>query len=250
MPLLSLNTSSRQHLMSEKANVSMHCTDNQAKLTQCYNTLQCHINSWVQPQHLFMHTLAAECLKHMRDSKVINSPELYQLMLPSQIGKSISCDTKLYQIEWKLWYAQAHDILYTICSNLQTWSYLLRFKDCHLQGQGANTWACNTLKTIEASIEATTSQYSDAHKTLVDLMPILKETGWTVILHPLYHQDICAMLNWLEGKSKGQISYYEYGTCRVLQMMILTLKGLWKASDYHILFSCSLSDLTITRHVD
>jgi hypothetical protein len=59
------------------------------------------------------------------------------------------------------------------------------------------------LKAIEARISAAASRYEDAHKSLVVLAPILKETGWRTTLRPLNRQDLRAMSDLLDGESEG-----------------------------------------------
>ncbi|KAG2359038.1 hypothetical protein BDR07DRAFT_1293298, partial [Suillus spraguei] len=74
-------------------------------------------------------------------------------------------------IEWKLQYAQAHDALCSLRSNLCAQTAILKYKDQNLCGQGANMGARNMLKAVEARIEATASTYKHAHKTLVVFAP-------------------------------------------------------------------------------
>ncbi|KAG0692590.1 hypothetical protein DFH29DRAFT_791993, partial [Suillus ampliporus] len=95
--------------------------------------------------------------------------EAIKLWLPSQISRTAPCDTCLQAIEWKLWYAQAHDALHSLCSNLRAQTAILKYKDCNLCGQGANMRAQNMLKAVEARLEAATSIYEHAHKALMVL---------------------------------------------------------------------------------
>ncbi|KAF8837724.1 hypothetical protein BDN67DRAFT_865832, partial [Paxillus ammoniavirescens] len=65
--------------------------------------------------------------------------------------------------------AQAHDSLHSLRSNLRAQSYVLKYKDRNLRGQGANTRARNTLKGIGARIDAAANRYRNAHEALVVL---------------------------------------------------------------------------------
>ncbi|KAJ8594986.1 hypothetical protein M405DRAFT_689721, partial [Rhizopogon salebrosus TDB-379] len=66
-------------------------------------------------------------------------------------------------------YAQAHDALRLLRSNLRAQTAVLKYKDRLIHGQGANTRARNTLKGIESRIEAAANRYRCAHKALVVL---------------------------------------------------------------------------------
>lgn len=184
--------------------MSVHATDNQeANVTQRCNTLQRRIDTWVKLQHLFLPALAAERAREARDADSPNSPEMYRLMLPSQLGSSLPCDKNLQRIEWRLRIAQAHDALHSLRSNLRAQTCVLKYKDRNLRGQGANTRARNTLKAIESRIDAAANRYNDAHKALVKLAPFLKETGWNSSLRPLARQDIRGLTDLLWGETEG-----------------------------------------------
>ncbi|KAG1765487.1 hypothetical protein EV702DRAFT_67561 [Suillus placidus] len=133
----------------------------------------------------------------------VTTPETIKLWLPSQIGKTASCDTRLQTIEWKLRYAQAHDALRSLRSNLRAQTAILKYKDRNLRGQGANTRARNTLKAVEARLEAAASTYERAHKALVVLTPLVNQTGWHSSLRPLNRTDIRSMTDLLWGESEG-----------------------------------------------
>ena len=201
----------------------------EAHLVLQSNTLQRCIDSWVKLQHLFLPVLAAKQEKESGNGDVIPM-ESYKLMLPSEIGRSISCDEHLRMVEWRLCYSQALDALHSLWSNLQAQSCILKFKDRNLRGQGANTRARNTLKAVEARIEATANRYEvwthassrealtfvgrydDTHMVLCKLAPLLKENGtWNSVLQPLNHQDIHAMSDLLRREPRAQGSFPGYG---------------------------------------
>ena len=100
-------------------------------------------------------------------------------------------------------YGQVHDALHAIRSNLRIRSYVLKYKDRNLRGQGANTRAHNTLKRIEARIDMAASRYGATHTALVRLSPLLKKSGWSSVLHPLLRADIRGMSDLLDGETEG-----------------------------------------------
>ncbi|KAG1893780.1 uncharacterized protein F5891DRAFT_1131166 [Suillus fuscotomentosus] len=204
---LELEEQQRQ-MKADRAGLRVHATDNQeGKMLQRNNTLQCRIDTWTKLQELYMPSLTALCVSKSSVSggiaTAVATPETIKLWLPSQIGKTAPCDTCLQTIEWKLRYAQAHDALCSLHSNLHAQTAILKYKDHNLHGQGANTRAQNTLKAVEARLEAAASMYEHAHKALV--------TGWHSSLQPLNRADIRSMTDLLWGNQRGQENYLGSG---------------------------------------
>jgi hypothetical protein len=195
-------------MKADRTGLGIHASDNQeGKLLQQNNTLQRRIDTWTKLQELYMPSLTA---LHVSERSVsggiaaaVTTPETIKLWLPSHIGRTAPCDTRLQTIEWKLRYAQAHDALHSLCSNLCAQTAILKYKDRNLRGQGANTRAQNTLKAVEARLEAAASTYEHAHKALVILAPLVNQTGWHSSLRPLNRTDICLMTDLLWGGSEG-----------------------------------------------
>ncbi|KAH0828896.1 hypothetical protein J3R83DRAFT_2296 [Lanmaoa asiatica] len=195
----------QRHLKNERAGLGLHATDNQqANLTQQSNTLQRRIDGWVKLQHLFLPFLAGKRAKNTSDMDAIIPPELFRLQLPSEIGNRFPVDERLQDIEWRLRLGQAHDALHSIRSNLRIRSYILKYKDHNLRGQGANTRAQNTVKKINARIDTAAGRYRDAHAALVMLSPLLRRTGWNSDLRPLLAEDIRGMSDLLDGETGGR----------------------------------------------
>ncbi|KAG1733186.1 uncharacterized protein EDB91DRAFT_1330100 [Suillus paluster] len=162
-------------------------------MLQRSNTLQRRIDAWGKMQELYMPFLAAlRASEASVSNNVAAAPEAIKLWLPSHISRTSPCDTHLQAIEWKLRYGQAHDALHSLRSNLRALTAILKYKDRHLRGQGANTRAWNTLKAVEARIEAAASTYEHAHKSLVVLAP-----------RPLDRADIRSMTDILWGEIGG-----------------------------------------------
>ncbi|KAG1775056.1 hypothetical protein EV702DRAFT_1199653 [Suillus placidus] len=156
---------------------------------------------------------------------VVIAPKSFELLLPSQVGRTDPCDLKFQKIEWKVRYAQAHDTLH---SNLRVQTAILKYKDWNLHGQGSNTQARNMLKGIDTRIEVASTQYQDARRALVILAPFVKETGWQSSLCLLNRQDIQGMSDLLWGETEGRQSFCGYGICMVLMETSWTMMDLWK----------------------
>ncbi|KAG1884765.1 hypothetical protein F4604DRAFT_1878697 [Suillus subluteus] len=167
-------------MKANRAGLRVHATDNQeGKMVQQSNTLRRRIDTWMKMQELYMPSLSALRVSESSVSgSVTAAPEAIKLWLPSQISRNAPCNSRLQAIEWKLQYAQGHDALRSLRSNLRAQTAILKYKDRNLRGQGANTRARNTLKAVEARIEAAASTYEYAHKALVVLSPRVNQTGW------------------------------------------------------------------------
>lgn len=194
-------------MKADRAGLGVHATDNQeGKMLQRSNTLRRRIDAWGKMQELYMPFLAAlRASEASVSNNVAAAPEAIKLWLPSHISRTSPCDTRLQAIEWKLRYGQAHDALRSLRSNLRALTAILKYKDRHLRGQGANTRARNTLKAVEARIEAAASTYEHACKSLVVLAPRVNQTqsGWHSSLRPLDRADIRSMTDILWGESEG-----------------------------------------------
>ncbi|KAG0695571.1 hypothetical protein DFH29DRAFT_984920 [Suillus ampliporus] len=182
-------------LEEQQAGLGVHATDNQeGGVLQRGGTLRWRIDAWAKMQELYMPFLAA---LRVSESSVSNNmavaPEAIKLWLLSQISRTVPCDTHLQAIEWKLQYAQAHDALHSLRSNLCAQTAILKYKDHNLRGQGANTRARNTLKAVEVRIEAAASTYEHAHTSLI--------TGWHSSLRLLDRANIHSMTDILWGES-------------------------------------------------
>ncbi|KAG1813148.1 uncharacterized protein BJ212DRAFT_1482617 [Suillus subaureus] len=172
----------QQQMKADRTGLGVHASDNQeGKLLQQNNTLQCRIDTWTKLQELYMPSLAALCVSKRSVSgdiaAAVTTLETIKLWLPSQIGRTAPCDIHLQTIEWKLHYMQAHNALHSLYSNLCAQTAILKYKDRNLCGQGANMRAQNTLKAVEARIDTAASTYEHAHKALIVLAPLLNQTG-------------------------------------------------------------------------
>lgn len=124
---------------------------------------------------------------------MVKKPEEFHLWLPSALPCQIPCDTKLQEIEWNLHYGQAHNALGELRQALHSHSYMLRFKDRFLRGQGANTRAQNCLKSVDSKVNASAAKYRAAHRAMVALSRPLGKVGWHNTLRFLTNEDIRLM---------------------------------------------------------
>ncbi|KAH7903770.1 hypothetical protein BJ138DRAFT_1020105, partial [Hygrophoropsis aurantiaca] len=111
---------------------------------------------------------------------------------------------KLYNIEWDLRHAQAHDALHEIRQFLRFQSYVLNFKDRNLFGQGPSTRARTMLQSVNAKIDCSKRKYQTARRALVDLASKLGKVGWDGALKELADDDIKSMTTLLAGETEGR----------------------------------------------
>ncbi|KAI6041792.1 hypothetical protein EDC04DRAFT_2538469, partial [Pisolithus marmoratus] len=193
----------RLHLY--KASLGLHVSDRQeGSVLHKTTSLQCHIDLWAAVQQLYMPVVGIIRQHLSAANSGMGQLEDYALCLPSAIvAASSTCNKILMEHEWKLRHAQAHDALHSLCQTLWYQSYILKFKDQHLTGQGANTCAHATLKKIEAKITIIMQQYQAAHAALCFLAPIINKTGWQTTLCMLRSEDICSMMDMLDMETEG-----------------------------------------------
>ena len=133
------------------------------------------------------------------------TPQDVNLWMPSTICHQIPCDTNLKEIEWKLRFGQAHDVLNELRQGLHSRSYMLHFKNRFYWGQGTTTRCRNSLNTINSKIDASAAKYHAAHTALLKLALLLGKVGWKNALRPLQDEDICSMAEGISDlSSKGR----------------------------------------------
>lgn len=164
-----------------------------------------HIEAWASVQTLYIPCVTSLRAKSSPEPETIRKPEAFQLWLPSVLQRQVPCDVKLEEIEWKLRMGQASDTLEELRQGLRSRSYMLRFKDRFLHGQGANTRARNCLKSVDAKIDASAAKYRAAHCALLALSPLLGKTGWKETFRFLDNEDIRSMTDGTADRSsEGQ----------------------------------------------
>jgi len=90
--------------------------------------------------------------------------------------------------------------------HLQVHAYLFKFKDRFVQGQGANTRACNAISGVQAWMDGAAEEYRNAFDALQSLEPILLKFGWREELLPLMPEDIRDLSEGKRGESEGRRS--------------------------------------------
>ncbi|KAG1897298.1 uncharacterized protein F5891DRAFT_1129937 [Suillus fuscotomentosus] len=91
--LISLALELERCLRADKDGRGLHVTDNQeGKLVECSNALQCRLDSWVKIQELYMPNIAAMRISDnataANPSSISSTAESFKLWLPSQIGRA------------------------------------------------------------------------------------------------------------------------------------------------------------------
>ncbi|KAF8435931.1 hypothetical protein L210DRAFT_3352549, partial [Boletus edulis BED1] len=194
------------HLNSKK--LGRHATKHQ-KLQhqkQCNVLMRC-IEAWCSVQVLYMPCLASLWAMNSQEWEVVQLPpaEELPLWLPSALASKIPCDVNLQEIEWKLCIGQACDALEELRQALQSQSYMTHFKDRFLQGQGTNTHTWNSLKLVDAKVDASSDRYHAAYDALLMLVSPLLQVGktsrWNSTLWFLKDDDAQAMTAGTEGCS-------------------------------------------------
>ncbi|KAF8834862.1 hypothetical protein BDN67DRAFT_992573 [Paxillus ammoniavirescens] len=193
----------QRRLRIDRANLGQHAMDMQkSRVQQRSNGLMRRLEAWSNIQTLFILGVS-----NLRNSATLITtgklplPEDFALHLPSQLGHSIACPLQLEQIKWQLHKGQAHDALNELQQALRSRSYMLKFKDRFLRGQGANMRARNCLKSVDAKVNASAAKYRAAHVALCALGPLLKKVGWMTTLNTLANEDIHGMTDRTDNAS-------------------------------------------------
>ncbi|KAF8425786.1 hypothetical protein L210DRAFT_3615051 [Boletus edulis BED1] len=194
-------------LCLDSKKLGRHATEHQKLQHQkrC-NVLMRHIEAWCSVQVLYMPRVASLRATDSQEWEVVRLPpaEELPLWLPSALASKIPCDVNLQEIEWKLRIGQACDALEELRQALQSQSYMIRFKDRFLRGQGTNTCTRNSLKLVDAKVDASSDRYRAAYGALLALSPLLqvgKTSRWNSTLWFLKDDDARAMTAGTEGRS-------------------------------------------------
>jgi hypothetical protein len=115
------------------------------------------------------------------------------LWLLSDIQGHVECDTQLYQYEFRLRVAQAHEGLEELRLDLLLRTHYYKYKDRFSRGVKANTRLETKIKVVEERTRRTSERYRAARRALVALGKQLNETEWEVTLLPLREEDVRGM---------------------------------------------------------
>ncbi|KAH7919139.1 hypothetical protein BV22DRAFT_1134058 [Leucogyrophana mollusca] len=203
-----LDLEDQQRRLRELRNaLGSHATDNQkTRVQQLSNALQRKIDAWASIQALYMPTVTIlrSSSNVARGAKEPELPEDSKLWLPSEVRTTVVCDTRLQEYEWQLRFAQAGDALNDVRRYVRLESYLLRFKDRNLRGQGANTRARNTLAKIDLRKRGAADRYNGARGAMKTLSGILGKVSWGAMYQELARDDIRSIHDLLEGETEGR----------------------------------------------
>ncbi|KAF8333824.1 hypothetical protein F5887DRAFT_1079836 [Amanita rubescens] len=179
-------------LKADTDNLGQHATDNQrAAVLERANRLRRRIDAWSEIQHLYMPGVALLCAKEDKEGggKALDATSL-SLFLPSQIIGCADCNQILFEFEWRLRFAQAHDALNEICRLLVVRSRLHRSKQRFARGQAHNTRSMSVLNQLNEKINFSVKRYRDTRVLLERLARRLLKVGWEHQLRPLADEDI------------------------------------------------------------
>ena len=163
-----------------------------------------HVEAWTDVQMLYIPCVVSLRAKTSLGSGVVQSPEHFHLWLPSALRRQIPYDRELKEIEWKLHVGQAHDALEELWQGLCSLSYMLRFKDRFLRGQGATTRARNCLALVGVKIDLCATKYCAAYSALLTLSPLLGKVGWQSTFRPLEKEDIHCMTDGTDNQASKE----------------------------------------------
>lgn len=196
---------SRHRLAADIASSTSGLTDIQkTKLQRRINGLHRLLEHWSTVQALYIPLVARERNKDANADPGLSDlrPDKYSLFLPSAAPGI--CPASLQEIEWKLRYAQAFDALEEVRQFLRLRIYILNFKKNNIRGQGSNTRARNTLKSVESRLQGSAAKYRRARAALKALSTVLQKVGWDTTLRPLLEEDLRSLSIGVDGQSEGR----------------------------------------------
>ncbi|KAJ7269976.1 hypothetical protein B0H12DRAFT_999151, partial [Mycena haematopus] len=122
-------------------------SEQQASMTERSNKLRRKLHTWMDAQVLFIPHVALMRAEEDRARRTISSTQSQPgiqvqhiaLWLPSSIKGRDPCDDELYEYEYRLREAQAHDALDALRKQLLLRTHLYKYKDRFSRGVKANT---------------------------------------------------------------------------------------------------------------
>ncbi|KAJ7821404.1 hypothetical protein B0H13DRAFT_1660306, partial [Mycena leptocephala] len=171
--------------------------EQQTNMTERANKLRRKLLTWMDSQVLFMPQVALlraeEDRARMKISATQSQPGIQvqhmALWLPSAI-KGVECDVELYEYEFRLREAQAHEALDDVRHQLLLRTHHYKFKDRFSRGVRANTRLQTKIKVVDERIRRMSERYRAARRALEGLGKRLKKTEWALKLLPLSAEDV------------------------------------------------------------
>ncbi|KAJ7022851.1 hypothetical protein C8F04DRAFT_970965 [Mycena alexandri] len=151
--------------------------EQQTNLTERGNKLRRKLLTWMDAQALFIPHVAVSRAEEDRERKRISATQVQPgvqvqhitLWLPSAIIDHVPCDKELYEYEFRLREAQAHEALADIRHQLLLRTHLYKYKDRFVRGVKANSRSQTKIEGVEERTRRATERYQAAWRALKGL---------------------------------------------------------------------------------
>ncbi|KAJ7701065.1 hypothetical protein B0H16DRAFT_1748807 [Mycena metata] len=175
--------------------------EQQTNLTERGNKLRRKLLTWMDAQVLIIPHVAVLRAEEDRARKRISATQVQPgvqvqqmaLWLPSSINGRVVCDTELYDYEFRLREAQAHEALDDVRHQLLLRTHLYKYKDRFARGVKANSRSQTKIEGVEERTRRSSERYRAAWRALKALGRQLKRSGWEKALQPLMPEDVRGM---------------------------------------------------------
>ncbi|KAJ7775286.1 hypothetical protein B0H16DRAFT_1712863 [Mycena metata] len=175
--------------------------EQQTNLTERGNKLRQKLLTWMDAQVLIIPHVAVLRAEEDRARKRISATQVQpgvqvqhmSLWLPSRISGRVPCDTELYDYEFRLREAQAHEALDDVRHQLLLRTHLYKYKDRFARGVKANSRSQTKIVGVEERTRRSAERYRAAWRALKALGRQLKRSGWEKALQPLMPEDVRGM---------------------------------------------------------
>lgn len=195
---------SRRRLRIDAKALGSHSTDLQiAKVVERANRLKRQIDAWSAVQLLYMPAISQ--LRVPDESDTLIAAVNGELFLPSQVLDRITVSQDMMEFEWRLRFAQAHDVLHDIRRLILVRSQMYAAKDRFSRGQSQITRSRNLVLGVQSRIDANVLKYREFRTALVRLAQPLGKVGWEREIKVLQDDDIRGLAAQEGGRSEGRM---------------------------------------------
>lgn len=183
--------------------MGLHATDLQrAKMIERTTGVRRRIEAWQEIQSLYMPGVVRLRSRVDTSGEGVMKPWDMELLLPSEVLPLIpSTAVGLVSCEWRLRFAQAHDILDELRSHLLMRTQLLKEKDRQIRGQRQGTRSAKVIATLDDKIKADAARYTKARAALLVLGRALGKVEGT--LQELKEGDVRGLGDMYENRTLG-----------------------------------------------
>ncbi|EIW79870.1 hypothetical protein CONPUDRAFT_57971, partial [Coniophora puteana RWD-64-598 SS2] len=194
----------QRRLRVDRSRLGAHATDTAKAAVQHRTTiLRRKVENWARVQVYYMPSVGP-LRAVVRSPGPNDQPEDLKLWLPSQLPSDSPCPDRLLTIEFELRVGQAYDALAGLRRTLQLRSYLYKYKDRFIRGQGLNTKAQDTIEKTQDRLKALQGTYTIAYGALTALLLRLPEKKMPADLKILEDSDVRAMVDHMSTQSEGR----------------------------------------------